>query len=68
MTRKDLSKALEAHVGGYFINQTQLSKFLRVSRSAAADILHGIEYLQSGREKKYFVGDVAERIKAEALQ
>lgn len=47
---------------GGFINQTQLAKYLRVSKEVAREMLVGLEYLPTGRERKYFVEDVASQI------
>lgn len=63
MDKQTLVRDLKSYVGGAaFINQSQLAKYLRRSREAIPDLLQGLDYLQTGREKKYFIPDIASRI------
>lgn len=45
-----------------FINVTQLSKFLGVSRARAKDLLSPLCCMKNGREKMYLIIDVSEVI------
>lgn len=45
-----------------FINVTQLSKFLGVSRARAKDLLSPLSCMKNGREKMYLIIDVSEVI------
>lgn len=62
MDKKTLVRSMEKHTGCAFINPTQLAKYLRRSRTAMPDLLSGMDYLATGRERKYFIPDVAERL------
>ena len=63
MNKRDLVNDIKNHVDkSGFINSVQLAKYLRKSRGAMPDILEGLDYIPSGKEKKYFIPDVAERI------
>lgn len=48
--------------GSGFINISQLAKYLKKSRENTAQIVSGIDYVEIGREKKFFIEDVAARI------
>ena len=63
MNKRDLVNDMKSLVDNSgFINSVQLAKYLRKSRGAMPDILEGLDYIASGRERKYFIPDVAERI------
>jgi len=63
MNKQTLTQDLKAFVGGAaFINQTQLARYLRRSRGFVPDLVYGLDYLQTGKEKKYFIPDIAERL------
>ena len=59
MLVKDIKSSVK---NGGFINISQLAKYLRKSRGSAAEIVNGLDYLEMGREKKFFIEDVAARI------
>mgnify|MGYP003587038453 CR=1 FL=1 len=63
MDKQTLIKSMKEYTNGTpFINASQIAKFLRRSRDTLPELVRGLDYLQTGREKKYFVPDVAERI------
>ncbi|MDD4591704.1 MAG: hypothetical protein PHG06_14935 [Parabacteroides sp.] len=63
MDKQTLVRDLKSHVGGAaFINQTQMAKYLKRSREAIPGLLKGLDYLETGREKKYFIPDIAARL------
>lgn len=47
---------------GSFPTITDISKYLRIGRASVRNLMAGVECLPDGRSKKYFVGDVAEKI------
>ena len=47
---------------GSFPTITDISKYLRIGRASVRNLMDGVECLPDGRSKKYFVGDVAEKI------
>lgn len=59
MLVKDIKSSVK---NGGFINISQLAKYLQKSRGNAAEIVDGLDYLETGREKKFFIEDVAARI------
>lgn len=42
-----------------FISVTQFASMLHIGRDSARTMLAGLEYVQNGRRKDYFVDDVA---------
>ena len=63
MEKQTLVRDMKSHVGGAaFINHSQLAKYMKRSREAMPNLLYGLDYLETGREKKYFIPDVAARI------
>jgi len=63
MDKKSLINSMERYVGGSaFINKSQLAKYLRRSRDAMPNLLSGLDYLETKREKKYFIPDVAQKL------
>ena len=63
MDKQTLTRSLTIHVeGASFINGCQLAKYLKMSRNAIPDLLQGLEYIESGRSRKYFIPDVAGRL------
>ena len=59
MLVKDIKSSVK---NGGFINISQLAKYLQKSRSNVAEIVDGLDHLEMGREKKFFIEDVAARI------
>jgi len=63
MDKKALTKSMEEAVkGAAFINQSQLAKYLRRSRTVMPEMLSGLDFLETKREKRYFIPDVAQRL------
>ena len=63
MKKQDLIRALEREAGSSFPNTSQIAKFMGVSRERVrSEIVHGLECIESGRSRQYFVNDVADRI------
>lgn len=63
MDKKTLTNEMKEHVKtGCFINMTELASFTGKSRNRLADILQGLDCLETKKEKKYFIPDVAQRI------
>ncbi|MDD2301958.1 MAG: hypothetical protein PHG30_05310, partial [Eubacteriales bacterium] len=48
--------------GGGFINQSQIAKYLRRSRDCIPPLVEDLDFLSTGREKKYFIPDIASRL------
>jgi len=48
--------------GGGFINVSQITKYLKRSRDCVSTLVEGLDYLVTGREKKYFILDITSRI------
>ena len=62
MNKQSVSQDLKTVYKSGFINVSQVSKYLKISRESAACLLQGLDYFETGREKKYHVPDVAGRI------
>ena len=63
MDKQTLVRDMKQHIGGAaFINHSQLAKYLKRSRQAMPEILCGLDFLETGREKRYFIPDVAQRL------
>lgn len=60
MTTKELERKLSTD--GMFLSITELSAKLNTSRDSARELLKGLEYVEVGRSKRFFAGDVAKRI------
>lgn len=63
MDKNSLTADLKQSVkGSGFINISQLAKYLKKSRENTVQLLDGLDYVEIGREKKFFIQDVAYRI------
>lgn len=63
MTKQDLIKDMKQFVNGSsFMTQAQVVRYMRRSKNTIKDLLRGIDYHPSGRDHKYFIPDVAQRI------
>lgn len=48
--------------GSAFISIHQLRKWLGKRHEAVMELVEGLEYLQRGRAKEYFIGDIADAV------
>jgi hypothetical protein len=48
--------------GGMFINLSDLQKFLSAGKEYTRRIVAGLSYWENGKEKRYFVDDVVQRL------
>lgn len=63
MDKKTLKRNLQQHANGAaVISRLQLEKFLGIGGDKAAKFLDGLEMVEVGQRRKYFIDDVAERI------
>ena len=63
MTKQDLIRDIKNEIGGGgFINTSQLAKYHRCSRDRIPELVNGLDCIRTGREKKYFIPDVAARL------
>lgn len=62
MDKKTLAKSMEEYAGSPFMNQSQLAKYLRLSRHRMPELLTGVDYLETKRERRYFVPDIAQKL------
>lgn len=61
MNRQDVVRDMKKEIGS-FPNISQIAKYLSVSRDKVREMVDGLEYLEDGRSRKYFINDVADRI------
>ena len=61
MNRQDIVRDMKQETGS-FPNISQIAKYMNVSRDKARDMVKGLEYIEDGRSRKYFVNDVVGRI------
>ena len=61
MTKQEIKNGIEKRYGA-FVNVGEVSEYLGVDRGTARGFLYGLTYLPNGKEKKYFAGDVAQRL------
>ena len=62
MTKTDIKRQLEAATGKSFLNISEIARCLGSGRDYASELVTGLGCLKSGREKRYLISDVAERI------
>lgn len=63
MEKREVKRALQSHVGGAMtMSCSQLETFLGVGHAKAVDLLKGLDILELGSVRRYFIPDVAERI------
>ncbi len=62
MTKTEIKRQLEAATGKSFLTIGEVARQLSTGRDTARTLLDGLDYLPSGREKRFLVSDVAERI------
>lgn len=62
MNRQELIRDIKSECGA-FPNISQLAKYMGVSRQTIrTEITSGLEYIETGKSKQYFVNDVADKI------
>lgn len=61
MDKQTLVRDMKKEVGN-FPTTSDLARYMGKSRVSIRELVKGLEYLPDGRAKKYFVGDVADRI------
>jgi len=59
---KEVSQDIKDTFGSSFINSTQAGRFLGMSKEKTAQFLSGIPVYPTGKEKKFFVNDIARRL------
>lgn len=57
------SKDKDSHEPSSFITQAAIRRYWGRSKSKVCKLVDGLEYEDSGRDYKYFIPDVAERIR-----
>lgn len=62
MTKTDIKRQLEAASGKSFLCISEIARHLGMGQDNVRSLLAGVDYLPSGREKRYLISDVAERI------
>ena len=61
-------RELKAHVGGKaFCNMNEFCAFFGCGKATARDLLQGVPYLPTGREKRYLIKDIVETLKAKEV-
>lgn len=64
MTKQELVRDMKQAVGGRsFITQAAIMRYIGRSKAAVRELVAGLEYDNTGRDYKYFIPDVAERIR-----
>ena len=62
MTKQELIRDIKQEVGS-FPTISQIAKYMRLGRDTVrSEITAGLDYVEHGRSKQYFVNDIAERI------
>lgn len=62
MTKQELKRDITSAVGNSMPTISDIARYMGVGRDTAREIVDGLEYLESGRAKRFWVGDVADRI------
>lgn len=62
MTKTEIRKSLATAAGSEFPTISEISRYMGVSRQSVRNLLDGLDFFQQGKRKRYFVGDVADRI------
>ena len=61
-TVEDIKRQLESATGKSFLCISEIARCLGMGKDHTRTLLAGLDYLPSGREKRYLISDVAERI------
>lgn len=63
MTKTSIKKQLETFAKGkIFLNVAETARALGMGKESARNLLCGLDYIASGREKRYLIDDIAQRI------
>lgn len=62
MTKTKVAEDLKKEYGRLFITIGEFSKKTGMGKDRARRIVHGLDYIPMGKAKKYFIGDLAERL------
>lgn len=62
VTKTDIKRQLETATGKSFLCISEIARCLGMGQEHTRTLLMGLDYLPSGREKRYLISDVAERI------
>ena len=63
MTKKELMNDLRiASNGSAFISTNRLRKWLGTRHETVMELVTDLEFLQRGRAKEYFIGDIADEV------
>ena len=65
MNKSKLSKHLSSRRGSDFLSINDVCASLAIGKAAAYALLDGLDFIPIGNAKKYFVGDIAERLDSE---
>ena len=63
MNRQEIIRDIKKEIGN-FPNITEIADYMQQSRESVREMMAGVEYYATGKAKKYFVNDVADRILA----
>lgn len=61
MNRQELVRDMRQEIGT-FPNISQIARYMSVSRDKVRVMVAGLEYIEDGRSRKYFVNDVVGRL------
>ena len=62
MTKQELKRDITSAVGNSMPTISDIARYMGVGRDTARELVRGLDYLESGRSKRFYAGDVAERI------
>lgn len=61
MNRQEVLRDMKKEMGS-FPNISQIAKYMSMSRESVRTMVQGLEYIETGKSKKYFINDVADRM------
>lgn len=62
MDKQTLKRQLQQTAGKEFLNVTEVARAIGIGRATARELLRGLDYVSMGKNKLYFIPDVAERL------
>lgn len=62
MTATDIKRQLAQRYKKDFLNLTEIGRALGMGPEKTRELMRGIDFIPSGREKRYLISDVADRI------